>query len=569
MKIEKFYIGNYRSIHQRTLRFDRINVFVGPNNSGKSNIVRAMKLFFSPRDNIKHSELHADVRTQTVMLSMTISITERRERGALHFYKLTTLLRNDKLKIERRQHLGEKAKYYDLGRPNKKRILNDQEVYNLSRFFRKYFLFMDILNSETLDFEHLEKSISHIYLKKTSEYMINKFKKEIEPAFKRIDHHIRPFFDAPLDKFSKYLSLPKKNLHFKIVPDHEQMFKNIRLEMEQGDLDASLSNKGQGFKNMSAFILSGMFDVTRKHLIVLEEPEIHLHPSLTRRLMESIKNTPKYKQFFITTHSSNIINSLDPQHIKRVVMEEGKTKIITPKLKDEMVYDFYKYIYGNHAECLLSKRVVIVEGDTETRSLPGLSEKIFFTKGSSEISASLNSNEIQIVQVHGSNFHGPIKFLEAFEIDWLILGDADKWPTEYMATIKALRMNKAHPRKYRDLESKGKSGPTKTEWTEIRKTLYEYFNIISLPRVYEDILVTDENVNKVSQLLLKYLPRRYKDVLKHNKTLTKLDLCKEVMKRDKPQWAIVLGKQLGSSAIPKEITKLLDLIVNRPKKGAM
>lgn len=567
MKIEKFYIGNYRSIHRKSFKFDRINIFVGSNNSGKSNIVRALKLFFSPHYDIKHSALHSDLRSQTVMLSMTISITERKERGALNFYQLAKLLRNDKLKIERRQHLGEKAKYYDLGRPNKKRILKGQEFYNLNRFFRKYFLFMDIINSETLDFEHLEKIISYIHVKKTSEYMKSKFEKEIEPAFQHIDSHIRPIFDSSLDKFSKYLGIPKKNLNFKLVPDHAQMFSNIRLNMDQGDLNTSLINKGQGIKNMSAFILSGMFDFARKHLIVLEEPEIHLHPSLTRRLMESIKNMPKYKQFFITTHCSNVINSLDPQHLKRVVMEKGKTQIIAPKLKDDMVYDFYKHIYGNHAECLLSKRVVIVEGDTEVRSLPDLSEKVFFTKHNNKISASLNSNEIQIVQVHGGHFHGPIKFLEAFGIDWLILGDADKWPREYLSTIKALKMNKAHPRKYRYLELKASEGSNLT--IEIRKTLYEYFRIICLPQKYEDILVTDANANKVSQLLQKYLSRRYKDVFKHNKTLTKLEICKKVMKKDKPQWAIVLAKKLDSNAIPERIAKLLDLIVNRPKTGAM
>jgi len=42
MIINEFFIGNFRSIYRKNIKFERINVFVGTNNSGKTNIVSAL-----------------------------------------------------------------------------------------------------------------------------------------------------------------------------------------------------------------------------------------------------------------------------------------------------------------------------------------------------------------------------------------------------------------------------------------------------------------------------------------------------------------------------------------------
>jgi len=567
MRIKQLYIGNYRSIHQETFRFDKINVFVGANNSGKSNIVRALKLFFDIRYEITSDEIYTGTRSQTIVLRIVISIEERKERASLQAFKIAQLSRNDFLKIERRQHLGEKPKYYDISKPPKKRKIKDQELYNMGRFFRKHFLFMDVLSSEELDFEHLEKSISYIQERKTSEYVKRKFKSEIQPAFRNFNKYIKRFFESSLDKFSRSFELTKQDLSIGIFPEPEKMFSNIRMQLNQGDLNPFLINKGQGIKNISAFILSGVFDNKRSHLVVLEEPEIHLHPSLLRKLIDSIKNMPGYKQFFITTHSCDIIDGFEPKYLKRVVMRNGKTHVIAPKLKDNLIYNFYKHIYGNYSECFLSKRVLIAEGESEVRLLPGLSDKVFLGLSGSKKPASLDVNEIQIVQVGGGNFHGPVGILDAFEIDWLILGDADKWPIGFLNTIKALKLYKAHPRKYRILERKASEQSKLTE--EIRNILYEYFRIICLPERLEDLLVSDENARQILNILKIYLSGRYKYIIKQKKFQTDIEICKEIMKKDKPQWSIILAKKLDASLIPQGIKKLLELIVNRPKSGTI
>ena len=547
------------------MKFNKINIFVGANNSGKSNIVRALKLFFDVHAEIVENDLYTAIRTQTVNLNAVISVNTKKERRFLISNNLEKLLKQNKMKIKREQHLGEKAKYYDIGKPKTKRLIKNQELYNLKRFFQKYFTFMDVISSENLDFNHLEKVLSHIPRIKISEYVKDQFEKKIESAFNSINNRINALFVTSASKFAQHLGVPEKDIAFEIVPDHTQMLSNIRLQIKQGDLNASLMNKGQGVKNISALILAGVFDAHRNHIVVLEEPEIHLHPSLTRSLMDSINSAHHHKQFFITTHSSTIIDSVAPNNIQRVVMKNGKTEVIAPSPNDKMEYNFYKYIHSRHSECLLSKRVVITEGDTEIRAIPDLSRKVKLRRGNLERTASLDIEGIQLVQVNGGNFHNPIKFLQSYKIDWLILGDDDKWPREYLATIKALNLHKKHPRKFIFLKKKAEQKILATE--EIRKILYEYFQIICLPRKFEDLLVTNNNVQKVSQLLQTYLSDRYKNCVRHNNGKSQLEICRMVMKNDKPQWAIILARKLDKNSIPDEITQLLNLIVNRPKTG--
>jgi putative ATP-dependent endonuclease of OLD family len=46
MKIEEIKIKNYRSLHDVTIRPRDILALVGKNNTGKSNILKALKFFF-------------------------------------------------------------------------------------------------------------------------------------------------------------------------------------------------------------------------------------------------------------------------------------------------------------------------------------------------------------------------------------------------------------------------------------------------------------------------------------------------------------------------------------------
>ena len=45
--IKKIYIKNFRSIVEETIECESMNIFVGKNDAGKSNVLKALDLFFN------------------------------------------------------------------------------------------------------------------------------------------------------------------------------------------------------------------------------------------------------------------------------------------------------------------------------------------------------------------------------------------------------------------------------------------------------------------------------------------------------------------------------------------
>jgi len=71
----------------------------------------------------------------------------------------------------------------------------------------------------------------------------------------------------------------------------------------------------------AAFLSDGTIDVIalivilyfeRKPLVIIEEPERNLHPSLMSRLVEYFKDASRLKQIIVTTHNPELVRHVDP-----------------------------------------------------------------------------------------------------------------------------------------------------------------------------------------------------------------------------------------------------------------
>ena len=134
------------------------------------------------------------------------------------------------------------------------------------------------------------------------------------------------------------------------------------------------------------------FEYYRNHeilnIMVIEEPEAHIHTHIQRSLFENLNVSANYTQVIMTTHSTHLsevsnirqMNVLKRQGKHSVVMnpangleEYGKT-VLNIRIRP-METCLERYLDAKRSVLLFSKGVILVEGDGEEILIPALIKK--------------------------------------------------------------------------------------------------------------------------------------------------------------------------------------------------
>jgi predicted ATP-dependent endonuclease of OLD family len=104
------------------------------------------------------------------------------------------------------------------------------------------------------------------------------------------------------------------------------------LESGREDLAFPLSDCGTGTGQVLA-ILYAVLASPEPRPIVIDEPQSYLHPGAAKKLIQILKEFPQH-QYFITTHSAEIISAANPSTIVKLRYEDGKTQASMMNAKD-------------------------------------------------------------------------------------------------------------------------------------------------------------------------------------------------------------------------------------------
>lgn len=155
---------------------------------------------------------------------------------------------------------------------------------------------------------------------------------------------------------------------------------------KQNDIDSL----GLGHLNMIYMALKIVeYEVNRTreliNIMIIEEPEAHIHTHIQRTLFDKLKVTKDYTQIITTTHSThlaevsevkniNILKSIGSNSISmqpnQGLDEFGKKKLQLKNLKLSDCIE--RYLDSKRSVLLFSKGVVLVEGDGEEILIPNL-----------------------------------------------------------------------------------------------------------------------------------------------------------------------------------------------------
>lgn len=165
-----------------------------------------------------------------------------------------------------------------------------------------------------------------------------------------------------------------------------QLLEKLELELKDENEEAP-ANRGLGSNNllfMACELLLLGSDAADFPLLLIEEPEAHLHPQRQLRLMQFLQSQAGIErpdgqkiQIIVTTHSPNLASAIRLDNLvmiqdgKAFPLKSGKTNL------EKSDYRFLeRFLDVTKANLFFARGVVIVEGDGENILLPTLARLV-------------------------------------------------------------------------------------------------------------------------------------------------------------------------------------------------
>ena len=144
-----------------------------------------------------------------------------------------------------------------------------------------------------------------------------------------------------------------------------------RAEMDVDDF--LVEANGSGVRDALRLILD--FELQTPQLVLIEEPEVHLHPGLARSLQAYLRRKAETAQVFMTTHSTEFVDSALFENVYLIARGGDKTTTVEKAAVDGGVR-ITAEIGLRPSSLFMHNRLVFVEGATDEDVLRILAPKV-------------------------------------------------------------------------------------------------------------------------------------------------------------------------------------------------
>ena len=434
MEIEKISISGFRNYLDATINFNKSTLVIGANDSGKTNLIYAIRLLLDkslPELDLEPSEadFHFELNgKQSESIYIDIHFKEIAEDAVLSTLK-------GKVGEDGKCVLRYFAKREDLSYSLHCGPSQDKLEEIAGRFYLKYLNLRYVKSQRDLEkYINTEKrQLLKISQENRTEQEIGEDKDKLLVIERRLNtinkhvkelHYVRGATEAvniELSKLSHNLSSYTVHLDSGAI-ETQQFIDNLKLGASTAGARISLGGDGRNNQILLSLWKAKSereFDPESEVVFYcIEEPEAHLHPHQQRKLADYlIDELPG--QTFITTHSPQITARFSPESIVHIKSKNGKSFAASGGCAKCIDNAWDKLGYRMSilpAEAFFAKSVLLVEGP---------SEKLFYTELAKALDVDLDFYNISILSVDGVQFRVYISILNAMEISWVVRTDND------------------------------------------------------------------------------------------------------------------------------------------------
>ena len=318
MKIKNLHIKEFKGLRDISINFEKndepldLVVLAGSNGSGKTRILESILRYFQDHLNYKQNNIEAGI------------FYEEKEKNCISnvrdfFYGLESFsyceandpLREKHIEIKNKLDILPKVIYV----PTE---INFQKMNTASTTLVQEYKFINIVNT------NLIKDIpSYIATKMISAMLKNKNEK-VGDVQKKVFNEINEIFEI--------LDIDVK------VEDISQDGKNMPIFTNSTGDKFDINELSSGEKQLFLRTLAIKMLNPENSIILIDEPELSLHPKWQQRIVDVYKKIGKNNQIIIATHSPHILGSVRKENI--MLLDKDDEGQIVVRTGDEL-YDSY------------------------------------------------------------------------------------------------------------------------------------------------------------------------------------------------------------------------------------
>jgi energy-coupling factor transporter ATP-binding protein EcfA2 len=365
MKIVKIVLRGFKQFDYFTLNCKEKNILVGPNNAGKSTALDALRIV---SDVVRYSKRNNPVRASQGEHGVCATFSLPASSLCVPIDAVTRNYSDEPARIEVKIENGNTLSVsIDAERGCIAFLTTDGKIPETTTTFKAAFP-IDLIIAPTLGpFEASEKMLSDAYVKASENTRI------AHRHFRNILHR------KSKEEFTAFAELVNATWPTAEIerPTVYGIGGNLTLMFKEARIPKEVHWSGFGFQVWLQMLLQ----ITRGNknsIIVLDEPDIYLHPDLQRKLLNVVSQ--KFQQIFIATHSTEIINEANSGDIVTINSKYKSGRRIG---SDDDYRDLYRYIGSSEnaqfSRVARAKRIVFFEGK-DARLLRKFSDKISSSK---------------------------------------------------------------------------------------------------------------------------------------------------------------------------------------------
>lgn len=407
MKISYIHIKNFKSIRDLEIKdVENALILVGKNNTGKTVVIDAIRVVTG---DYKVKKVHHGDEEKSISIELAVEFNEEdlllfHNRGIVSKYKKYALwekdfcsklpsFQNGELRFTCIVNPEGTIKYNDGFKKNNPyiqsvfpKIYHIDQQRNLEPIQNQVLSFYDKsafndLKENLCMFDSAKKCnrcfncIGLINKKAPEELTVFETTRLLE--YKLFHTNVDTFTDK-LNRYFHANGSPSRDIKFELGFDPEELFKiETKVYNQERGTEGNMNTLSEGLRSIYALSLLEAYvdeENTIPCIIMIEDPEIHLHPQLQKVASEILFRLSKKNQVIFSTHSPNLIFNFSSRQIKQVVLDEDYYTVVKEETDVDEILDDLGYTAN---DLMNVSFVFIVEGKQDGNRLPLLLEKYY------------------------------------------------------------------------------------------------------------------------------------------------------------------------------------------------